>query len=154
MFQHFAWNGYDLEWKVPTSSKSHVGDLVGSLRSDGYVQVQFYGKMYRLHNLIWLWHKGEWPNGEVDHIDRDPENNHIDNLRLTSSTGQKLNASGHFDAQYPRGIAFDTRYPTKPYRVQISRHYKVVHRSHHELLEDAIKMASQVYAELEEIEFG
>lgn len=154
MQKHWHWNGSDFEWMLPTSNRVKIGDIVGTLRDDGYIQVQFYGLLYKLHNLVWLWHTGKWPKGEIDHRDRNPGNNCYDNLRETSSTGQKLNARGHCDAEFPKGVAYDPKYAVKPYRVQISRHYKVVHCSHHATLEEAVAQANTVYTELERIEFG
>lgn len=47
------------------------------------------GKAYGEHRLIYIYHYGEIPAGMViDHIDRNPENNRIENLRVLD---QRLN---------------------------------------------------------------
>lgn len=46
----------------------------------GYWFVKVAGKKRRLHRLIWLWHYGVMPEN-IDHKDRDKNNNRIENLR-------------------------------------------------------------------------
>jgi hypothetical protein len=60
------------------------------------------GKVYLEHRAIWLWHHGKWPTNDIDHIDRNPKNNKIENLRdvTTSENGQnrtipKNNTTGY-----------------------------------------------------------
>jgi hypothetical protein len=43
------------------------------------------------HRLVWLMVHGEWPDGEVDHINGDKEDNRINNLRLVDRKTNALN---------------------------------------------------------------
>lgn len=49
-----------------------------------YVQINILGKSYYAHRLAWLIHYGEWPAGDIDHINRDKGDNRIANLRDVS----------------------------------------------------------------------
>ncbi|EDB6595957.1 hypothetical protein AHR24_03330 [Salmonella enterica subsp. diarizonae] len=52
--------------------------------STGYIATRVLGKLYTVHRLAWLYHYGEWPDGEIDHIDRCRTNNAISNLRCVT----------------------------------------------------------------------
>ncbi|EAB5378246.1 HNH endonuclease [Salmonella enterica] len=52
--------------------------------STGYIATRVFGKLYTAHRLAWLYHYGEWPDGEIDHIDRCRTNNAISNLRCVT----------------------------------------------------------------------
>lgn len=54
---------------------------VGSPDREGYLDVKADGTPYRLHRVIWLMVHGEWPKGVIDHINRIPDDNRIENLR-------------------------------------------------------------------------
>lgn len=63
-----------------------------SRTSKGYTTVQWKKKKYSSHNIIWELHFGPIPSGlTVDHIDRNPSNNLISNLRLATPTQQNAN---------------------------------------------------------------
>ena len=68
-----------------------VGSVVGSRHNRGYVQLQLDGKKYLAHRLAWLYTHGQWPQLEIDHIDRNRANNRIANLRDVSSTTNNFN---------------------------------------------------------------
>jgi len=60
-----------------------VGDVAGSLNgTGGYSQIHYKQGMYRVHRIIWEMFHGYVPEKYViDHIDGDPTNNSVSNLR-------------------------------------------------------------------------
>ena len=79
---------YDSESGLLTRSKwtsnRTVGAPVGSPNKDGHLKTTIRGKSYLVHRVVWLFYYGEWPEGQLDHIDGDPANNRIANLRIAS----------------------------------------------------------------------
>ena len=65
-------------------SHEKVGSCAGSLGPQGYRHVQVDGLRRPAHRLIWLYVYGEFPAGEVDHIDGDRSNNRLSNLRAVT----------------------------------------------------------------------
>lgn len=79
---------------VPGKGKKiKVGGKAGSKsKSHGYIQIGVAGKTYLAHRVIWELCHGHTPEGsQVDHLDGDIDNNHIENLRLVSNTVNSLN---------------------------------------------------------------
>jgi len=62
------------------STRGEAGP-VSNDNGDGYSRVVFAGCRVYLHRLVWLLHYGEWPKGQIDHIDGNRLNNAITNLR-------------------------------------------------------------------------
>jgi len=93
--------------KVRTSNRIKVGDVVGAFTSDGYLVVRVDGPKYPVHRLAWLHVYGEWPNGEIDHINGVPDDNRLCNLRVVDRTGNTQNthktvrADGSLVGVYP-----------------------------------------------------
>jgi len=54
-------------------------------REDGSTLSTNYGR------CAFAWHYGRWPDGEIDHIDREPRNNRIENLREADKALQNQN---------------------------------------------------------------
>lgn len=73
-------------WKV-----GKVGEVIGHLNKTGRIEVSVEGKIYLAHRLAWMYVSGEWPSQEIDHIDGNPSNNKISNLRDISRTGNAQN---------------------------------------------------------------
>ncbi len=79
-------------WKVNKSfsGKSRAGKQTGYKDKNGYMYIRIDYKLYRSHRLAWLYMYGEF-TGEIDHIDNNPSNNAINNLRLCTSSQNKCN---------------------------------------------------------------
>lgn len=68
-----------------------TGRPAGTPDSKGYCRTIVHGRMLLNHRIIWFLHHGEWPIGDVDHIDGNPRNNHPDNLRDVGRTENNHN---------------------------------------------------------------
>jgi hypothetical protein len=65
--------------------------LAGYLAESGYTIITMYGRDFRAHRLVWFVHHGEFPADGlvVDHINRNPQDNKLSNLRVVP---QKINS--------------------------------------------------------------
>lgn len=118
----------ELFWKLPRRGKhKQVGDKAGSPhKTRRYWKVVLDGIPYKVHRIIYqMHHKIDKldSNLVIDHIDRNPENNRIENLRLVSQTEnihnsfkQKNNTSGQ------RGVSYYSRQKKWGARISILDH--------------------------------
>jgi hypothetical protein len=68
-----AWNG------------RNVGKVAGSEDKRGYRQIGVKGTKYLAHRLTWIYFNGDIPEGlDIDHINRTPSDNRIENLRVAT----------------------------------------------------------------------
>lgn len=72
-------------WRVSTSNIKG-GDVAGYKRPDGRIDIRVLDRLYKAHRLAWLHVHGEWPVGQIDHINGDPGNNALANLRDVSQS--------------------------------------------------------------------
>lgn len=70
-----------------------AGDLAGSIDNQGYRTILVDYKRVKAHRLAWFMTYGRWPKGEIDHIDGDPVNNRISNIRDVSASENNRNRS-------------------------------------------------------------
>jgi hypothetical protein len=84
-----------LSYDPITGEVMRDGKPAGCLRSDGYIQISLDGKLHRAHRLAWRLFHGEWPDGEIDHINGVRSDNRIENLRVTSRVENMRNQKRH-----------------------------------------------------------
>lgn len=85
---------------------------VGNTHPSGHRNVMVDGKTYSEHRLIWFFVMGEWPKGDIDHINGDPADNRIGNLRDVSTQtnmqnerkARKNNKSGYLGVHWKEKV--------------------------------------------------
>ena len=81
-------------------------------------------KLYSLSRCIWSYHNGKIEDGMViDHINRDPKDNRIENLRLATMSQNCMNAKGKNNkkTKLPKNIYLDKSYNPPRYKVSVTK---------------------------------
>jgi hypothetical protein len=76
-------------WLVRSGGKCTVGSPAGYLDQHGYRKVSVDNERYYEHRLAFLYMTGDWPDAQIDHINRDRSDNRWANLRAAD---RSLNA--------------------------------------------------------------
>ncbi len=100
-------------WKVRGPGRT-VGKVLGSTMWDGYLTIKVNNVLYYAHRLAWFYVHGEWPDGQVDHIDGTPANNAISNLRIATpsqNAARRPSTRKHAPSRgvFPQGPGFVAR---------------------------------------------
>jgi hypothetical protein len=95
---------------VANCNSVKIGDLCGSVCSNGYLSIRVLNKSYKAHRLAWLYMTGEWPKNVIDHVNGIKDDNRFCNLREATSSQNmfnckltKRNTSGF------KGVSFNKR---------------------------------------------
>lgn len=104
-----------------------AGSLAGTKRKDGYVLLHVCGHSLLAHRVAWLLTYGAWPKADIDHIDGDPSNNKLSNLR---DVPRLLNMHNQRDAHSNSssgvlGVSFIEK--SAKWSARISMHRKTKH---------------------------
>ena len=86
----FEYKDGNLYWIKPLSGKAKHRKIAGNINKKGR-SIGIYNKNYLAHRLIFLWHHGYLPK-YIDHIDGNPFNNRIENLREATHQQNMCNA--------------------------------------------------------------
>lgn len=69
-----------------------AGGVAGAVNNRGYRHMAILKRSYYAHRLAWLYVYGEWPKGQIDHIDGNQVNNAIANLRDATPVQNRANS--------------------------------------------------------------
>ena len=136
----FIYKNNKLYWRNRVNSNVAAGAEAGTVSPLGYVKICYKRQIYYAHRLIFLLVNGFLPD-EVDHIDGNPNNNKITNLRAAqrhencqNTRKRKDNVSGIKNVCWfkPRG----------KWKVELQVNKKRVHIGYYENITDAAKAAT------------
>ena len=92
-----------LRWRINKGNKK-AGDIAGYKRNKYYC-VKFDGDDYYVHRVIWvLFNGGIDASLVIDHIDMNPANNNINNLRLVPQKVNLKNQGKRIDNGLPKYV--------------------------------------------------
>jgi hypothetical protein len=98
--------------------RAKIGKRAGTYNFGLYRKIVIDYKKYYEHHLAWLYVHGVMPF-EVDHIDSDPSNNRIFNLRLATSAQNKWHSQVRTGQSGLRGAYLDSRSLTWFSKIQL-----------------------------------
>jgi len=94
LFDYAAETG-ELHWRAAVNTRAPKGSVAGkNSKNFGYKSLGIGSATYRTHHVVWLYHTGCWPTGEIDHINGVRDDNRIENLREVSRTVNAQNLKG------------------------------------------------------------
>lgn len=68
-------------WTMHRGSRALKGSVAGSVSDTGYQVIRLNNKLYKSHRLAWFYCFKEWPEYDIDHINRNKLDNSLSNLR-------------------------------------------------------------------------
>ena len=103
-----------LVWARKANGGKNTGDPVGfSVRKSGHknVYLTLNGKLqgFVYARVVWMLHYGEWPEQEIDHIDCNPQNDAVENLRQASREENSQNTRFGRNGKSCKGTYQDKR---------------------------------------------
>lgn len=93
----FYWKARPSHWfsneraALPWNRRSAGSPVSFFVDSGGYLCCQMNRRQYMKHRMLWLFEYGRWPTGQIDHIDGNPRNNAIENLRDVTPSVNRMN---------------------------------------------------------------
>ena len=97
-------------------------------------RLRIQGKQYSESHLVWLWHHGRLPKADLEHLDGDPLNSAIENLREYDHR-QRLSARRTNKSGYP-GVSWDKR--SERWRAEICVNSRTINLGRFGEMDDAI----------------
>lgn len=124
-------------YKMKPNFRIKVGSVAGTVKKSGkckdYCFIKVDGELYQASRLAWMYVYGVDPGGlTVDHIDRNPSNNSIANLRLATLGQQSFNRnsknkSGARGVTYlPNKNKYYAAFKSKELNIRLSKYFETI----------------------------
>ncbi|CAB4126656.1 HNH nuclease [uncultured Caudovirales phage] len=121
------------------------GDKPGGKTPQGYWYIGVGGKQYPAHRLAWFYVHKNWPNGDIDHINRNRLDNRIANLREVTRSRNLHNTSDQNPVSGHKGV-YMTKEKTWEARIMVDYvDYRLGRYRNPEDAADARKFAEKLF---------
>lgn len=118
----FDYQDGNLIRKTNASGNARKGDIAAYIGKRGYYYVGIDYKRVLVHRLIYTMHFGH-TDKELDHVDGNPLNNRIENLRVCTSSQNKFNMRRrHSNTSGLKGVSWNSE--NDSWRARIIAHGK------------------------------
>ena len=94
----------------PSTNAKFAGKVAGSIKRGRtpHIRIKLQQVDFQAHRLAWLIVHGYWPTMDLDHIDGNPQNNKIINLRYTNASLNGMNRGKQLNNTTGlKGVVFD-----------------------------------------------
>lgn len=149
--QYFPVSG-KLIWVNKSSSRASKAIIGKEIKTNnrGYYSCKILNKTIKAHHMAWYKFYGEWPEKELDHKDRNKQNNAILNLRKVTKEQNNWNTKCYKNNLLnEKGIRFVPHLSIKnPYMVRANRSGKYLSK-YVASLQEAITIRDSFYQEHE-----
>lgn len=124
------------QWRVKPRRGVQIGDRAGTVDPLGYRGVRVDGRRYLEHRLAWAWVFGSQPPDELDHINGNPSDNRIANLRPATRSQNNQNTRRRCDNKSGfKGVSWITA--RGKWRAEIKADGRVLHLGYFQTREEA-----------------
>ena len=115
-----------------------VGARTGAVGRDGYLYIKIDGRVFAAHRLVWLYVHGVWPPVFIDHINHNPLDNRLCNLRLATVAENARNRQSPPGHRGYRGVNRRAA-GSRPWVAYIGLGRKQIHLGYHATAEAAAR---------------
>lgn len=103
------------------AGRETIGTIAGSVGKNGYRYIAIKRRKYLAHRLAWLYMRGEWPIGDIDHKNLDRADNRDTELRSATRMQNMQNIRRHRDNRSGfKGVSWDRQRKLWRATIQIS----------------------------------
>lgn len=133
-------------WKAKGSGRIKKKPA-GTLEKSGYIGILINGQRIRAHRIAWVVQHGKWPADQIDHINGNPSDNRLSNLREATNlqNGKNCKVKKSNSSGFP-GICFEKF--TNKWKAYIKVNYKNISLGRYLSIDDAVlarKQAEEKY---------
>jgi hypothetical protein len=133
-------------WKVQ-NKRTRVDSIAGCYDNYNYIIIRIDGKNYKAHRLSWLYIYNEWPKGKIDHINGNPADNRITNLREVTVRENSQNRKEHRNGKLV-GCHYNKKINKWISRIQLNK--KRIHLGYYDTQQEAHNAYIQKIKQLKE----
>jgi hypothetical protein len=115
--------------------RKNIGKRMGGVSVQGYRRIKIENSHYAAGPLAWFYVTGIWPADDIDHIDRDKDNNRFSNLREATNSQNITNRVSTSNTSGYRGVSWIEDH--KKWKATLKADHKVYNLGYFDTAEEA-----------------